>query len=167
MQDFHAYAVPPPGSPGIAGLVAAARKNRTRESLGTLVQAATWDALASLLQPRFLASQDALITQGARDRSLYFIESGMVRVFRRDGATRVQLAVVGPGSVVGDGTFFAPVARNASVQAVEPTALWELTQEQFSVLTAGSPAQALNLALAVGTVLSTRIFHVTGRLSIT
>jgi CRP/FNR family cyclic AMP-dependent transcriptional regulator len=167
MHERQVLALPSVRPRDLSGMMAAARKNKSRDSLGALIQCGSWQALSAVLQPIRAARQQVLIAQGAEDRSLFFIESGMVRVFRSDGPARMQLAVIGAGSVVGDGAFFAPKLRTASVQAVEPTVLWELTQEDFLGLVLANAAAALNVALAVGSVLSKRMLNVTGRLSIT
>jgi CRP/FNR family cyclic AMP-dependent transcriptional regulator len=167
MHERQVLALPTVRPRDLSGMVAAARKNKSRDSLGALIQSGSWQALSAVLQPIRAARQQVLIAQGAEDRSLFFIESGMVRVFRSDGPARMQLAVIGAGSVVGDGAFFGPTLRTASVQAVEPTVLWELTQEDFLGLVLANAAAALNVALAVGSVLSKRMLNVTGRLSIT
>jgi CRP-like cAMP-binding protein len=91
----------------------------------------------------------------------------MLRVYRSDRDARLQLAVLGPGSVVGEGTFFAPIVRNANVEAVEASVLWELTPERFAAMAERYPQAAYHVAMGLGHVLSVRMLSVAGRLAIT
>jgi CRP-like cAMP-binding protein len=149
-----------------ANLVSAVRRNKGIDSR-LLLSDVTWDALFQVLTRRTTVLQECLIRQGDGNRSLYFLESGLLRVFRSDAGVRLQLAVLGAGSVVGEGTFFAPIVRSASVEALEPAPVWELTPEGFDALTRRSPVASLALCRYLGAVLATRMLSVTGRLSIT
>jgi CRP/FNR family cyclic AMP-dependent transcriptional regulator len=75
--------------------------------------------------------------------------------------------VVGPGSVVGEGSFFSEIERNATVQATQPAVLWSLTPAKFQAMTKANPEVALALAMALGAVLSTRMLNVSRRIAIT
>jgi CRP/FNR family cyclic AMP-dependent transcriptional regulator len=79
------------------------------------------------MQSSTLAPGQVLITQGAEDRTLYFVESGMLTVHFEDATGKIRLAAVGAGSVVGEGGFFSYMARSATVQAGSACKLWALT----------------------------------------
>jgi CRP-like cAMP-binding protein len=151
----------------LSGLVRATRKNKSRDSLAGHFDELTWIGLSECLQPQVTEYRQLLITQGGKDRNLYFVESGMLRVYRSDRDARLQLAVLGPGSVVGEGTFFAPIIRNANVEAVEASVLWELTRERFDQMAERYPQAAYKVAMGLGAVLSVRMLSVAGRLAIT
>jgi hypothetical protein len=89
-----------------------------------------------------------LFSQGATDRTLYLVESGSLSVHYQDEKERLRLAIVGAGSVVGEGAFFSHRARSATVQASAPCKLWSLTAIRFTELTNRQPAIALGLAMA-------------------
>jgi CRP/FNR family transcriptional regulator, cyclic AMP receptor protein len=149
------------------GLMRATRKNKSRDSLAGQFDELTWIALSEFLVPQVTEYKQLVITQGAKDRNLYFVESGMLRVYRAERDSRLQLAVLGPGSVVGEGTFFAPIVRNANVEAVEASVLWELTPERFAALAERYSEAAYRIAMGLGAVLSVRMLSVAGRLAIT
>jgi CRP-like cAMP-binding protein len=151
----------------LSGLMRAVRKNKNRDSLAPHLDELTWFALSEHLCPQVTEYRQMVISQGAKDRNLYFVESGMLRVYRSDKDARLQLAVLGPGSVVGEGTFFAPIVRNANVEAMEATLLWELTPERFLQLADRFPQAAYRIAMSLGAVLSVRMLSVAGRLAIT
>ena len=126
-----------------------------------------WDALGSYLQPFALAQGQVLIEQGALDRTLYFIESGTLSVHYEDEEGRMSLALVGAGSVVGEGAFFSHLPRNASVVGSGPCKLWCLTPIRFAELANRQPALALEMALALGAVISKRMSNKPRRVAVT
>ena len=151
----------------LSGLARATRKNKSRDSLASHFDELTWIALSECLLPQVTEYRQLVITQGGKDRNLYLVESGLLRVYRSDRDARLQLAVLGPGSVVGEGTFFAPIVRNANVEAVEASLVWELTPERFAQMADRYPQAACRVAMGLGAVLSVRMLSVAGRLAIT
>lgn len=155
-------------SPQLADLAALAEAVRRSKSGGSRQLAGeTWSALSGVLRRRVAAPQTCLIREGDREQRVYLVESGLLRVYRAHGRDRLQLSVVGPGSLVGEGAFFMPTMRNASVEAIETTVVWELGSESFEAMAATQPQHALAFALYLGAVLSARMLRPSGRLSIT
>lgn len=150
----------------INALVTAVRRNKGPESR-QLLNEGTWDALSAVLVRRTTDSQECLIREGGENRSVYFLESGLVRVYRSEGDARLQLAVLGPGAVVGEASFFSPTLRGASVETLEASPVWELSPEGYETLTRSSPAAALRLCRYLGSVLVARMVSGTGRLLMT
>ena len=91
----------------------------------------------------------------------------MTEVSFTDAAAARDVSVLGPGSVVGEGSFFSEIERNATVQATQPSVLWALTPGKFSALSKQDPPTALALSMALGAVLSTRMLDVARKISIT
>src|SRR5437764_10727683 len=151
----------------LTALIRATRKNKSRDSLAAHIDDRTWFVLSEFLVPQITEYRQLVISQGAKERNLYLVESGMLRVYRSDRDARLQLAVLGPGSVVGEGTFFAAVVRNANVEAVEASVLWEMTPERFAVFAQRHPEAAYQVAMGLGAVLSVRMLSVAGCLAIT
>ena len=116
-----------------------------------------WEILASYMQPFALGSGQVLIEQGAVDRTLYFIEGGTLSVHYRDEKSRVRMALVGPGSLVGEGAFFSHQPRSATVQASGDCKLWCLTPMRFLELAKRYSPIALELALAMAAVMARRL----------
>ena len=104
-----------------------------------------------------MAPGQILITQGAADRTLYFVESGMLTVHYEESGGKIRLAAVGAGSVVGEGGFFSHMARSATVQAASACRLWALTPMRFSELGNRQPTVALALAMALGAIMAKRV----------
>ena len=79
----------------------------------------------------------------------------------------MSLAMVGAGSVVGEGAFFSRQPRNASAVGSGPCKLWCLTPIRFSELANRQPGLALSLALALGEVIAKRMSNKPRRVAIT
>lgn len=156
-----------PARPDVSRLVAAIEGHKGDDTLGRFMPPEAWLVLADYLSMEKVERGYLLIAQGALDRTLYFVESGALRVHRGDAKGQVQLAMLGPGSVVGEGSFFSEIERNATVQATQPTVVWSLAPERFKALSKKDPATALKFAMALGAVLATRMLDVARRLTIT
>ncbi|HVR52290.1 MAG TPA: cyclic nucleotide-binding domain-containing protein [Pseudorhodoferax sp.] len=128
---------------------------------------AQWESLAPYLQPMALAADQVLFKQGAADRTLYLIESGNLSVHCEDEQGEVRLAIVGPGSAVGEGSFFSRGLRSATVQAGVATRLWCLSPARFDALTQQRPELALAVAMAAGAVVAKRLLNARRRDAVT
>ena len=149
----------------LTALMAAVRKHRGGEARRLTADA--WQALAGVLQRRTAEPHTCLFREGECERDVYFVESGLLRVFRSEASERLLLGVVGAGALVGEGAFFTPLARTASVEAIESTVLWELPRREFDRMAGEHPQHALAIALYLGSVLSARMLSPAGRLSVT
>ena len=109
------------------------------------------------MQAFTLASGQVLIERGASDRTLYFVESGNLSVHYEDQKSRVRMALVGAGTVLGEGAFFSHQPRSASVNASTACRLWCLTPLRFTDLASRHAPIALELTLAMGSVMARRL----------
>ena len=141
----------------LKGLIDAIAQTTAEDSMTNPLTAAQWEVLSSYLLPVVLHAGQVLFSQGATDRTLYLVESGSLSVHYQDEKERLRLAIVGAGSVVGEGAFFSHRARSATVQASTPCKLWSLTASRFTELANRQPAIALGLAMAAGAVLAKRL----------
>lgn len=151
----------------IHGLVQAIAHNHSSDNFAPALTPVQWDVLASYLQPFSLMQGQVLIEQNAVDRTLYLIESGSLTVHYEDDKGRVRLALVGPGSAVGEGAFFTRQPRNATVQAAGPCKIWSLTPIRFTELTNRQPGVALEIAMALGSLVSRRLINKPKRVAVT
>ncbi|WP_415842115.1 Crp/Fnr family transcriptional regulator [Paracidovorax anthurii] len=147
----------PASKADLSELVQAIAQSVAEDGLTNPFTAEQWDLLAGYLLPMSVDAGHTLFTQGVKDRTLYFIESGSISVHYEDDKGRLRLAIVGPGSIVGEGAFFSHRPRSATVQTGAPSKLWSLTALRFTELSNRQPAVALGLAMAAGSVLSRRL----------
>lgn len=151
----------------IQGLVHAISHNHSSDNFSPTLTVAQWDLLASYMQPFALMDGQRLIEQGALDRTLYLVEAGTLSVHYEDDKGRVRLAMVGPGSAVGEGAFFTRQPRNATVQASGICKIWCLTPIRFTELCNRNPPVALELAMALGSLVSRRLVNKPKRVAVT
>ena len=116
-----------------------------------------WQTLEPYLARHSLRAGDVLIRQGDTDRIAYFLEQGNLQVFTRDAPPgRNRIAILRPGSLVGEPGLFAEVARNASVEAMTPCVVWAMSASRLEELCARAPTLALLLLRAAAAVLALR-----------
>jgi CRP-like cAMP-binding protein len=155
------------GKQDIKGLVAACSSNQGEDAFSQSMTPAHWATLSPFLQYFTLGQGQILISQGALDRTLYFVESGSLSVHFQDADDRVRLAIVGAGAALGEGGFFSHLPRNATVQAATDCKLWSLTPLRFAELSNRQPACALALAMALGALVSKRMLSRRKRVAVT
>lgn len=158
--------LPMPKENDLTGLISAIARNQEDQTLARL-EPHRWSVLGEYLQPSVLQQGHLLIAQGAIDRKLYFLESGSLKVDLKIGAGLVQLAILAPGTVVGEGSFFSQRARSSSVTAYSDCKVWALDPARFSLLSKNQPSVALALAMVLGAILATRMLDLSKRVVVT
>ncbi len=151
----------------ISGLIETVLNDPADSTLRDMLNRAQWEVLSGYMQATTLAVGQILISQGAEDRTLYFVESGMLTVHFEDANGKIHLAAVGAGSVVGEGGFFSYRARSATVQAGSACKLWALTPMRFSELSNRQTQIALALAMALGAIMAKRVVSNRKRIAVT
>ena len=151
----------------IQGLVQAIASCHASDALRCKFTQPHWDILASYMQPFALSGGQILMEQGAADRTLYLIESGTLSAHYEDAERRIRMALVGPGTVIGEGSFFSHQPRTATVQASSPCKLWCLTPLRFLELANRHSPVALELTLAMGAVMAKRLYSRSKRVAVT
>ena len=155
------------GPADISQLLSAIRANALDDTLARFVPEESWPVIAKYLQSESLERGHILTAKGALDTTLFFVESGLLRVHYGTKDGQYVIAEVGPGSVVGEGAFFSQIERNATVQAKGPCKVWSLTPAAFTKLSRENPTVALSLAMALGATVSMRMLDITKRVSVT
>jgi CRP-like cAMP-binding protein len=153
--------------PDLQSLVRAIQENASGEGFAPRFTTSQWDLLANYLQPFELPQGRVLIDQNANDRTVYLVESGSLSVHFEDSKGRLRLALVGPGSAVGEGSFFTRHPRSATVQAASACKLWTLSPIRFTELATRHPAVALEIAMALGALVSRRLMNKPRRVAVT
>lgn len=151
----------------IHGLVDVIGHDHSVDAFSPKLTPAQWDVVGGYMQPFALMPGQRLIEQGAADRTLYLVESGSLSVHFEDDKGRVRLAIVGAGSAVGEGAFFTRQPRTASVQAASSCKIWCMTPIRFAELSNRYPAIALEIAMALGSLVSRRLVNKPKRVAVT
>lgn len=148
---------PSPSKADLQNLVQVIAQATEEDSMNNALTPEQWDALSHYLLPLTLPAGQALFQQGTMDRTLYLIESGNLSVHYEDAKQRLRLAMIGPGTVIGEGAFFSHLPRSATVQANLESKLWSLPALRYTELSNRQPAVALGLVMMAGAVLAKRL----------
>ena len=151
----------------IQQLAQSMRQSSALDAVPLNLSEAAWATLAQFMQPVALQQGQVLIEQGVKDRTVYFVETGTLTVHYEDAKERVRIAVVGAGSVLGEGAFFSPLPRSATVHAGGDCRLWCLTPLRFRELGARHAPIALDLSVAMAAVLARRMYNKPKRVAVT
>lgn len=151
----------------VQGLVQAIGRNHSMDVLSPSLSAKQWELFGSYLQPFAVRQGQVLIEQNATDRTVYFLETGTLTVHYEDDKGRLRLASVEAGSAVGEGAFFTRNPRSATVQAASACKLWSLSPIRFTELTNRQPQIALEIAMALGSLVSRRLANRPKRVAVT
>lgn len=133
------------------------------DSLTRFLSQEEWMLLANYLNVETLPRGHILTAKGALDRTVYFVESGTLRILYGAESDRNAVAILGAGSVVGEGAFFSQRERNATVQATTVCRVWSLALGRFDQLRKEHPTVALSLAMALGATAAGRMLDMTKR----
>ena len=155
-----------PQSPDVTALAAAVARNTEAGGLRKFLELYRWKVLADYIRPVKHARGELVIGQGELDRKLYFVESGDLKVDLHTEKGIVHLAIVGPGSVVGEGSFFSHLPRSASVSAYSDCRVWTLAPADFERLSHNNANVALAVSMALGTILATRMLDMSKRVAV-
>lgn len=151
----------------VQGLVHAVAHNQTRDAFQPALSSKQWELFGTYLQPFAVRQGQVVIEQNASDRTVYLVETGTLTVHYEDDKGRLRLASVEPGSAVGEGAFFTRLPRSATVQAASGCKLWALSPIRFTELTNRQPQLAVEIAMALGSLVSRRLGNRPKRVAVT
>lgn len=151
----------------IQELSRAITENTSYDAFAPVFTAQQWELLPGYLQSIDLAAGQVLISQGAQDRSVFFIESGALSVHVLGDKGQMHLAILNSGSVVGEGAFFSRLPRSANVVATGAARVWRMTPIRFSEMSNRQPNLALEMAMALGAVIAKRMVNKPKRVAVT
>lgn len=151
----------------LAGLADAMADCHEADALRCRFSPQQWAVLASFLQPMAMTAGQVLMKKGALDRTVYLIEAGTLSAHYEDEKSRLRMALIGAGTVVGEGSFFSHLPRRATVTASSPCKLWGLNAMRFAELSNRHCAVAQELTLGMGGVLAKRLYHRQRRVAVT
>ena len=160
-------ALPASARHDIMDLAEAMKTSTALDAVPLNLQELQWRNLANYLQPVSLQQGQVLIEQGVKDRTVYFVESGSLTVHYEDDKDRIRIAMVGAGSLLGEGAFFSHLPRSATVNAGSACRLWCLTPLRFRELSTRFPELALELSVAMSAVLARRMYNKPKRVAVT
>jgi CRP-like cAMP-binding protein len=122
-----------------------------------------------IAERRHFDSGEAIIVEGAEDRCVYLLETGVARVSERvrlDGEKHIQpgLCDLQPGDIFGELSLFEGGPRSASVMAVEPCRVLVFDGEKLSDHFDAHPDQGYLVLKGLFAVLNQRLRQADKRL---
>lgn len=151
----------------ILALAQSMRMSNALDAVPMNLTESQWRTFADYLQPVSLQQGQTLIEQGVKDRTVYFVESGSLTVHYEDERDRIRIAMVGSGSLLGEGAFFSHLPRSATVSAGSDCRLWCLTPLRFRELSTRHADIALELTVSMSAVLARRMYNKPKRVAVT
>jgi CRP-like cAMP-binding protein len=119
-----------------------------------------WRALFGHARVQALGPGEVLIKDGESGRGLYLVASGLLEVAAlgsRGGGALGRLYREGPGSVIGEISFFDGRPRTATVWAILPSQLLQLDPDSLRAFARERPGRGQDLLFALGRVLAFRM----------
>lgn len=103
-------------------------------------------AVASKTKAVEFEAGELIIEQDDTSDGAYILCHGMVKVYRlTDDGEEINLAVLGPGEILGEMSLIDDQPRSANVEAIQHTQLLLLTREDFSKILHQHTDAAINL----------------------
>ena len=122
------------------------------DSLFPGISEAVVDEIAIALTARDFANGDVVLREGEPGDACYLIESGRVRVFKRDPKQPrgdfLEVTQLGPGELFGEFALLGDRRRHATVVAAGTLRLLEISHELFSRLCSEHPSLRANFEAA-------------------
>lgn len=120
------------------------------------------ELLAGGLTDGQCAAQTALLRAGERSDAIYLIGQGFISLTTATGA---NLATLGPGSLIGDGSLFRGTPSDVTATALSDVQYWQLTDRRLREIILQQPAIGLRLGRNFGGLLAQMEDYLAQRLS--
>lgn len=126
----------------------------------SILQDLTCEEILTLFQrgrfERFHTGEE-IVTEGFLSHSVWVVVRGSCEVIKRGQRRDSQLALVEPGHVFGEMSFFDDLPHSATVRVVDRVETIRLTREEYDELAASEPEIARKFAVNIVRVLSERL----------
>ena len=73
-----------------------------------------------------------MFIEGESSTEMFIVRSGTIRILKQEGESTVELAVLGPGSVIGELALLDHQPRSATAQVIEDTLVTVIDEELFT-----------------------------------
>jgi CRP/FNR family transcriptional regulator len=102
-----------------------ARPGLVRQSLSVPVSSPvspkTANAITASRHERTFKRGSLMFIEGEAGEEMFILKSGRIKVLKQEGGKTIQLAVLGPGSVLGEMSLLIDMPRSATAQVLEDT----------------------------------------------
>lgn len=105
--------------------------------------------IAFSAEPHSLPAGTVLFRQGAEAEGGYVVMSGAVRLVRERPDGPQEVAVAGPGALIGELALLCPTTRPVTAEIIEPAELYAITRRLLRRVLQEYPEMAERLRLAL------------------
>ncbi|MEO7243391.1 MAG: cyclic nucleotide-binding domain-containing protein [Variovorax sp.] len=151
----------------ILNLAQAISQNTSYDAFAPSYSESEWATVGTYMQGADVNAGVVLIEKDTRDRTLFFLESGAVSVHLTDVRGQMRLAILNPGSVIGEGSFFSRQPRSANVVATGACRIWRLAPTRYAELSSRHANLAVILVMELGAVIAKRMVNSAKRIAVT
>ena len=96
--------------------------------------------LLGCLKQRTVPARQDLVREGERGETMFLVARGRLRVLKQEDGEEVEVAQVGAGDFVGEGSFLTNLPHSATCRALTPCAVYELRRRDLDALSSACPA---------------------------
>jgi CRP-like cAMP-binding protein len=89
--------------------------------------------------PKKLKKGDTLFAEGENSRAMYFLKSGMIRIYKKKGESQIEIDTIHSGQIVGELAFLDGNPRSASAEALTDVEMMEIGVNTFAETMANIP----------------------------
>ncbi|RZA04634.1 MAG: cyclic nucleotide-binding domain-containing protein [Proteobacteria bacterium] len=89
---------------------------------------------------KHLKKGEILVKEGETSNSMYWVQSGTLRLYKKKAPGFIELGVVHSGEVVGEMSFLDNAPRSASVEALQPCDIVEIPRGKFEEFINAQPS---------------------------
>lgn len=120
------------------------------------------DGLMDYLEPAPMKAGEIIIRQGEQLEYLYLIETGWATIYlEEEGQQKARIRKMGPGTILGELSFFLDYPASASVVLNTDCQLYLLSKAQITAMEAQSPELAANFHRLITHILGERLSQTT------
>src|SRR3954469_11463229 len=85
-------------------------------------------------QTRRLKKGETLFAEGENSRAMYYVKSGMIRIFKKKGDSSIEIDTIRSGQILGELAFMDGNPRSASGEALTDCELTEISGPTFQAV---------------------------------
>ena len=100
---------------------------------------------------------EVIIQEGNANQILWVILSGNCEVIKTTNSQEHQLAVLEPGAVFGEMSFFKPAPHSASIRSLSEVKVLRMWRKKYDELIEACPTAALKIAVNTARVMADRL----------
>jgi CRP/FNR family transcriptional regulator, cyclic AMP receptor protein len=140
-------------------VIQAVQSLNAEDSFRPRLDARQWQLFGEYFNEVSLRSGEVLVKYRDMERTVYLLEQGTLQVYvpLPPQSGRRPVAILRPGSIVGEAAMFGDSPRMAQVEAMSPCIAWALPRHRFDEMTLRQTALAMEVMRSLGAVMVARM----------